>query len=79
MSLKSNAVHQKNGERWIAMPAKPYQDNDGVTRYNYIVKFVAKDRWYKFQQEPWPPWINIYLTTKRRRKSPTIFGSKDNR
>jgi hypothetical protein len=42
-------VFQKNGERGIVTPAKRYQDKDGVRKYSYVVKLVAKNQSDKFQ------------------------------
>jgi hypothetical protein len=42
--------HQKGRDEWINLPAKPYQDKDGLTKYSYVVKFVEKDRWEQFQK-----------------------------
>ncbi len=43
-------VHEKNGERWLQMPSRPYTDKEGETKYAYIIKFYEKERWHQFQE-----------------------------
>lgn len=48
--IRDATVHEKDGKRWIGLPAKPYQDESGDTKYSYIVKFVDKDKYGQFQK-----------------------------
>lgn len=50
MEIRDITVHRKNGDRWLGMPARPYDDN-GTTKYSYIIKFQDKKIWDRFQKE----------------------------
>jgi hypothetical protein len=49
LEIRDCPVHEKNGEKWLQMPSRPYQDQDGNTKYAYIIKFYEKERWHQFQ------------------------------
>jgi len=51
LEIRDVTLHRKDGQRWIGLPARPYVDANGETKYAYIVKFVDKDRWSRFQKE----------------------------
>ena len=42
--------HSQNGRRWVNFPAKPYEDENGQTQWQNIVKIPDEDRNKKFQQ-----------------------------
>jgi hypothetical protein len=50
LEIRDATYHKKGRKRWIGLPAKPYKDKEGETKYAYIVKFVDKDRWQEFQK-----------------------------
>ena len=49
LELRDATYHQKDGKRWIGLPAKPYEDEKGDTKYSYRIKFVDKEKWSQFQ------------------------------
>jgi hypothetical protein len=50
LEIRDLTVHEKNGRRWIGMPAKPYLDDSGDTKYSLIVYFPDRDRSDLFQK-----------------------------
>ncbi len=48
LEIRDICLHEKNGKRWLAMPAKPYE-KDGKTVYAYIIDFYDKGRSDQFQ------------------------------
>jgi hypothetical protein len=40
---------EKEGKRWVGLPAKPYTKDDGTTSWTKIVDFAGKDRAKQFQ------------------------------
>jgi hypothetical protein len=50
IEIRDLTVHEKNGKRWIGMPAKPYLDDSGDTKYSLIVYFPDRDRSDQFQK-----------------------------
>jgi len=51
LEIRDATVHEKDGKRWIGLPAKPYEKEDGSQGWSYIVKFSDKDKWVQFQRE----------------------------
>jgi DNA-binding cell septation regulator SpoVG len=43
------ALHQKDGARWIGLPSRQYQKDDGSIAYSPLVQFVSKDARQRFQ------------------------------
>jgi hypothetical protein len=37
--LKEVSVHQRDSDRWLGMPAKPWSRPDGTTSYTALVEF----------------------------------------
>jgi DNA-binding cell septation regulator SpoVG len=42
-------LHQKDGSRWIGLPARQYAKDDGTTSYTPLVEFSTKDARQRFQ------------------------------
>jgi len=51
LEIRDATIHEKIGKRWVSLPAKPYQDEDGATKYSYIVKFTDKEKYEQFQSQ----------------------------
>jgi hypothetical protein len=49
IEIRDCPVHQKNGDRWLQMPSRPYEDAQGNQKYSYIIHFYNKEIWKKFQ------------------------------
>jgi hypothetical protein len=50
LEIRDIAVHQKNGNRWLQLPAKPYKKPDGSKGWSYILSFHKKEHFNKFQE-----------------------------
>jgi hypothetical protein len=50
LEIRDCTVHQKDGKRWVGLPAKPYEKEDGTTAYSYVIKFVDKNKYFQFQE-----------------------------
>lgn len=50
LEIRDIALHQRNGSRWLQLPAKPYKKPDGSQGWNYIVSFYEKPRFQQFQE-----------------------------
>lgn len=37
------SLHMKEGRRWINLPSKEYQDEEGNTRYHAIIRFKNRE------------------------------------
>ena len=44
-------LHEKNGERWISFPGKPYSDQDGNRQWGTLLEFPDKTRLQDFQRQ----------------------------
>jgi hypothetical protein len=51
IQIKDATYHVSEGKRWISLPAKPYQDDQGTMKYSYIVSFPDKKIYAAFQQQ----------------------------
>jgi hypothetical protein len=45
------AVHQKDGKRWLSMPAREFKKQDGETSWTPVVKMTDPAKWETFQTE----------------------------
>lgn len=50
LEIRDIALHQKNGNRWLQLPAKPYRKPDGGKGWSYILNFHKKELFNKFQE-----------------------------
>jgi hypothetical protein len=39
--LRDCTWHEKNGQEWISFPSRPYEGDDGATRWQPLIEFVA--------------------------------------
>ena len=51
LEIRGCCLHEKDGSRWVQLPSKPYQKDDGTTAYSYILDFYEKDKRVSFQKE----------------------------
>jgi len=49
--LHKCTLHQKDGSRWIGLPAEKYQKRDGTTGYSALVEFSTRDAADKFRDQ----------------------------
>jgi hypothetical protein len=47
--FKDLTIHEKNGNRWIGMPAKSFKKEDGSTGWVPLIKMADKAKWEAFQ------------------------------
>jgi len=50
LEIRDIALHQKDGNRWLQLPAKPYKKQDGGKGWSYILNFHKKEHSNKFQE-----------------------------
>lgn len=50
LDIRSCCVHEKNGKRWVALPAKPYMDPAGKQQWEIMLQF-DRDTNRIFQRE----------------------------
>jgi hypothetical protein len=74
LQIKDATYHQSNGKRWISLPAKPYEGDDGSTKYSYIVSFPDKKIYTKFQEQALKA-LDEYL--KHQDQLPTAIPDSD--
>lgn len=48
--IRDITVHQKNGQRWLGMPAKQYKKEDGETAWVPLIRMADKEKWEAFQK-----------------------------
>jgi hypothetical protein len=51
LSIRGMTYHAKNDKRWTAFPAKPYEDENGETKYQNILYIPDDNRWKIFQKQ----------------------------
>ena len=49
LEIRDIALHQKNDNRWLQLPAKPYKKPGGGKGWSYILNFHEKERYQQFQ------------------------------
>ena len=50
LEIRDIAVHERDGQKWIQLPAKPFEKADGGKGWNYIVSFYEKKNYHQFQE-----------------------------
>jgi hypothetical protein len=50
LEIRDLALHEKNGSRWLQLPAKPYEKPDGSKGWSYIISFYEKKNYHQFQE-----------------------------
>jgi hypothetical protein len=54
MVLCGCTLHEREGKRWVGLPAKPYTKDDGSQSWVKIVDFVDRARAKQFQESVLP-------------------------
>ena len=49
IKIKDVCLHEKNGSKWVSMPARPY-DQDGTTKWVQILEYDSKESREAFQR-----------------------------
>ncbi len=63
LNVRGVTYHSKeDGRRWVAFPAKPYEDENGETKYQNILYIPDDARWKKFQQMALQALDNYFTT-----------------
>jgi len=62
--IRDITLHEKNGKRWISMPAKSYKKEDGTEAWVLIVRLPDQHRWEAFQNAVLRA-MNDYRPTKK--------------
>jgi hypothetical protein len=42
MVIHKCSLHEKNGNRWIGLPAEKYSKHDGTTAYSVLLEFTSR-------------------------------------
>ena len=50
LEIQSMTYHTKDGNSWVSFPAKPYETEDGSTKYQSILRIPDEKRWRAFQK-----------------------------
>ncbi len=50
LEIRDCTLHEKNGEKWVHLPSRPFKKEDGTMGNAYIVKFTENDRREEFQK-----------------------------
>ena len=50
LEVRDLALHEKDGNRWLQLPAKPFNKPSGGKGWNYILHFYEKDQYQQFQE-----------------------------
>jgi hypothetical protein len=50
MCVRDLTLHNKDGSRWVGYPSKPYQDDEGNTKYQNQIYFPDKAVHHQFQE-----------------------------
>ena len=51
LEIRGCSLHSKDGKHWVNLPSKPYKKEDGTEGWSYIVRWVDKKVYDRFQQE----------------------------
>ena len=51
LEIRGCCLHEKDGSRWVQLPSKPYEKDDGTKGYTYILDFYEKDKRTLFQKD----------------------------
>jgi hypothetical protein len=51
LRIKECSLHEREGKRWIALPAKQWTKDDGSISYVPLIDFVSDDIRRNFQQQ----------------------------
>jgi len=51
LEIRGCCLHERDGDRWIQLPSKSYEKEDGSRAWTYILDFYAKDNRESFQRE----------------------------
>ncbi len=49
LRIKDVCLHEKNGSKWVSMPARPYEQ-DGTTKWAQIIEYDSKESRGAFQR-----------------------------
>lgn len=64
--VKDICLHEKNGKRWLSLPAKPYTKTDGGQAWASVLEF-DKDSYWDFQDAGLVA-LDAYLSQNREGK-----------
>ena len=51
LEIRGCSLHSKDGKSWVGLPAKAYKKEDGTEGWSYIVRWVDKTVYDRFQEE----------------------------
>ena len=51
LEIRGMTVHEKEDKRWVSFPSRPYEAEDGTTKYQPILRIEDDARWRAFQKQ----------------------------
>jgi hypothetical protein len=45
------SLHEKNGQRWIGLPAEKYSKRDGAVAYSVLIEFTSRQVSDRFRKQ----------------------------
>jgi DNA-binding cell septation regulator SpoVG len=45
------SLHEKNGSRWVGLPAEKYKKQDGTTAYSVLIEFRSREVSDRFRKQ----------------------------
>lgn len=52
--IRGACLHEKNGKRWVSLPAKPWTDKEGNQQWQPVLDFTDNDARDAFQRAALP-------------------------
>jgi hypothetical protein len=49
LQIDGMSYHEKEGKTWVSFPSRPYQGDDGSTKWQSILRIPEDARWRQFQ------------------------------
>jgi hypothetical protein len=51
LEIRGCCLHEKDGRKWVQLPSKPYEKEDGSKGWQYILDFYDRDKREAFQKD----------------------------
>jgi hypothetical protein len=70
--VKDVSLHERNGERWLSLPARSYTDKDGNRQFADIITFANADAKRSFQAAALAA-VDAYLKGNHHEQAPDPY------
>ena len=51
LEIRGCCLHERDGQRWVQLPSKAYEKEDGSRGWKYILDFYEEEKKQAFQKE----------------------------